>query len=111
MSTTHVVQFIEAIRTRTDVQTASLLATSLARWNRYYRFLDTILSRYTEVSLAYVAADEQWRQEALTEERFERDRDLQSRLHLEIESFYIFSKILLDRIADTFGYYFDYPLK
>ena len=29
------------------------------------------------------------------------------RLQLELETFYVFAKILLDRIADTFGFYFN----
>jgi len=41
----------------------------------------------------------------------EHSATLQLRLHLEVESFYLFAKILLDRISDTFGYYFNHSLK
>jgi hypothetical protein len=50
----------------------------------------------------------------LTEEDLreqEHSASLSLKLHLEIESFYIFAKVLLDRISDTFGYYFDYSLQ
>lgn len=39
-------------------------------------------------------------------EEMERTRTLTLRVHLEIESFYVFANILLDRIASTFRFYF-----
>ena len=39
------------------------------------------------------------------------DAALTTELHLSIESFYIFAKIPADRMADTFGYYFQVQWK
>jgi len=38
-------------------------------------------------------------------------QSLEQLIHLEIESFYTFAKILLDRIADTFSYFYSVPLR
>jgi hypothetical protein len=37
-------------------------------------------------------------------------QSLEQLIHLEIESLYTFAKILLDRIADTFSYFYSVPL-
>lgn len=109
--------FVEACRKRTDTKTGNILNTSFHPWLRYCRFIGVIRERYEETGKTYMAVTERSLEAAkqspgthrLTPEEWEehqRSYDLGLVLHLEIESFYVFAKLLLDRIADTFGYYF-----
>jgi hypothetical protein len=110
-------RFLETVLQRN--QTSNILRSSMSVWYRYYDFLRIILVRYEEANTAYMTATEQHRKifessgsRLLTpedEEWYQRGVELQSKLHLEIESFYIFARILLDRIADTFAFYFSHP--
>ncbi len=112
--------FMQARDHRQDTQTWNLLNTTLGGWLRYRTFLGVIRDRYVEVSEAHTRAWQLLRESmaqhstvgesrSLTQdEQKEYDRIAQHsvRVHLKIESFYIFAKILLDRIASTFGFYF-----
>jgi hypothetical protein len=114
--------FIEVCDRSADSKPANILRLSLSTCLRYYAFLEIIRDRYDEVSKAYVTQAErafEARKDSpdprpVTEDELKEYKTLAElglRLHLEIESFYIFAKILLDRIADTFAYYFDRPWK
>ncbi len=112
--------FMETRDHRQDTQTWNLLNASFGGWLRYRNFLGVIRDRYVEASEAHTHA---WqllhesiergstvgeRQSFTQDQQEEYDRIAQHslRIHLEIESFYIFAKILLDRTASTFGFCF-----
>lgn len=112
--------FMQARDHREDTKTWNLLNTSFGGWLRYWTFLTVIRDRYVDASEAHTRA---WRvlhesiekgsradeRRPLTpDQREEYDRIARQsvRVHLEIESFYVFANILLDRIASTFRFYF-----
>jgi hypothetical protein len=101
-----------------SVEPQNVLRLSLHLWIRCCQFLEIILERHDRVVQEYRAIETrsslfikefQEQQRQATPQETE-DLVLQQRLmpylHLEIESFYLFAKILLDRIADTCGYCF-----
>ncbi len=101
--------------------TCNVLGTSCGRWGRYHRFLEIVLCRYESTRAEYVAAMGHFQElvrgtpgsHSMTPEELAEDArtsELGTRLHLEIESFYTFSKIFLDRVADSLSWYFQYPL-
>jgi hypothetical protein len=114
--------FIEARLRHRDTRGVNLLNSSLSAWLRYYGFLEIIRSRYEQMSTPYVEAVKlqmertkadvvigQPSSRYLTQEELlemQRLGQVAQRLHLDIESFYVFANILLDRIASTFRYYF-----
>ena len=114
--------FVEACRKRTDTKTGNILNTSLHPWLRYCRFIGVIRERYEEAGKAYMADTERMLETAKRSpgthqmtpkecEEHQRSYDLSLILHLEVESFYVFAKLLLDRIADTFGHYYSIAWK
>ena len=118
--------FIETLRSdvRTghlDVELGNILTSSVRQWHRYRDFLRTVLSRYQEANATFMAAFH--RHAEVAKAAAQGRPDSRSRtpdewqeypqlerfgcaVHLEVESFYIFAKVLLDRTADTFGHYF-----
>ena len=114
--------FCERVRPADTVITNRLNA-SFSRWRRYYVFLHVIHSRYDELDRVFLDAMHRQKQavnraieqkvgpRAVTTEELQeslRIAGISDRLHLEIESFYIFSKILVDRMADTFAFFFGF---
>ena len=102
-----------------DDQNNNLFAASAAAWWRYYQFLTHVLTRYDRSNTEYIEAMGQFTQRIredagegsrlMTPEdmaEWKRTIDLGTVLHLDIEAFYIFAKIFLDRVADTFGLVF-----
>jgi hypothetical protein len=90
-------------------------AVGVRRWARYLGFLRIILGRYDEANAPYVELMNhrlELRQHGVAQSTFprtpdefdqlDRERSLEARIELDTESFYIFAKILLDRVADTF---------
>jgi len=94
----------------------------------YQRFLKIVIDRHRDVVATYkahharlkkfevdVPAQEQAAVVGVSEEEGIIREDLWERvgptLRLDIESFYIFAKILLDRLADAFVYFFGTPLR
>lgn len=114
--------FVEARFRHQDTRSVNILNASLHAWGRYYGFLLAIRSRYEQISTRYVQASrmqfERMKSELgagqssprpLTPGELvgaQRLDEIRQTLHLDIESFYVFANILLDRIASTFGYYF-----
>jgi len=112
--------FIETYRSRMDNKNNNLFAASAGAWWRYYEFLTIILARYDHSNASYVEAQKRFMQlvkrpEAAGTTRPMTPEDTEAWqhsvahmivLHLDIETFYLFAKILLDRIADTFGMMF-----
>jgi len=112
--------FIEAYRSRMDDENTNLFTASAGAWSRYHAFLGHVLARHDRSNAEYVEAQKRWiglamRPEAagtfrpMTPEdmvAWKQTADLATVLHLDIETFYLFAKILLDRTADTFGLVF-----
>jgi hypothetical protein len=116
------VQKIEALLAKqpgnVDIYILNLFNGKLARWTRYYTFLEIILRRYQEASEAFCDSAERGRNARLNDpvgsgeldadrlRAFEHEKQLALAVHLETESFYLFAKILLDQAAGTCGFYF-----
>jgi hypothetical protein len=112
--------FYRVVRSGKDSHTATTLAASFERWSTRYEQLQLIASRCATVSHQFVTAinahmaSGSLGSRPLTEAEvtfLNIQRHLTLALHLEIETFYLLAKILLDRIADTFAYAFDFPWK
>jgi len=97
-----------------EVNTRNRLAYLLEGWPRYYDYLEVLLTRCASSQHEFTHLWEQRMQrleekpgnrELSNEEWAEKRRiaRLQELASLDIEAFYIFSKILLDRAADCFG--------
>jgi hypothetical protein len=112
-------EFIECERTR--YEDSNMLAFGVSQVSRYYKFLSIIYARYTEVSAqsfentrrlvemckargSGAVGPDLW---ALHLEA----QGLQDRLHLELESFFMFGTVFLDRAACFIEWYFGEPPK
>ena len=114
--------FIQARVRHQDIHGVNLLNSALSSWIRYHDFLVIIRDRYEQLSTPYIEAiikgfdsvkteagpGQSSSRTLTTEEQLEMQRlhQIGQVLHLDIESFYVFANILLDRIASTFRYYF-----
>lgn len=107
--------FIAKHRDRFSVEHSNVFAFSFSKVTRHWHFLEIIFQRYVEASAAFIANTKAMQalmrpgthpvspeQAALHSKGY----NLTAAVHLEIESFYLFSKILLDEIAHTIEYYF-----
>jgi len=108
-------KFVSAERDRYEVHDGNRFAVALAQAARYYDFLLIIIARYEVINDKFVV-----KQKALMAEISGADGtmsaeqmalldelgQLTTRVHLEIESFYVFAKILLDKIARFIETYF-----
>jgi hypothetical protein len=110
-----IAEFIQSERDRFKGDANNLFAFSLGQAARYYEFLAILATRFEAVSAEYVACQSQLRAsfpEGETElvgellDRWHQSLDLGTQLHLDIESFYLFGKILLDKLAQFTGHYF-----
>jgi hypothetical protein len=89
---------------------------SAAQVERYYEFISIIMERYQRASRAMTSATKPVLESALSDSEeltdvelnvlLEQQRQLAPTLHLEIESFYVFAKILLAKIAHFIQCYF-----
>ena len=107
-------------REREKYADTSLFAFGLGQAHRYYRFLHIIISRYADVSAKFMENTE--RQLAISKAQGSgpigaehwrltlEARDLQDQLHLEIESFFLFGTIFLERAANFIETYFGKPI-
>jgi hypothetical protein len=108
--------FIGTERDRYMGEDNNRFAFSLGQVSRYYEFLLIIMERYQQASKELVnntkevmEISKKKKDSTLNEkerELFTRNVPLSNLLHLEIESFYLFSKILLDKIAHFLEDYF-----
>lgn len=108
-------EFIQRERDRFDTKHNNMFAFSWSEVARYRGYLDIIFGRYTQASRDFMENTKA--QQALTKPgthpmtpeqmRFsEQGAEISARLHLEIESFYLFTKILLDKVARALEFYF-----
>jgi hypothetical protein len=101
----------------------NLLNTSLGAWRRYFGFLQIISNRYLEATVPYVEGIQREMAAIQAKARgnsqlmaipctpedlaeAQRLAGLAAAIHLDIESFFVFANILLDRVASTCRYYF-----
>src|SRR5438876_11524398 len=108
-------EFISTERERFDDEDNNRFAIGFSQISRYQLFLSLILERYEEVSQRFI--ENQQATQALllpgthkmTAEHLalhEAGVRLMAMLHLEIETFYLFAKIYLDKIAHALEFYF-----
>lgn len=119
MSTTYnlLISFIQEERNRFETRHNNLFAGSLSEVNRYYYFLTIILNRYkysvTEYKRIFEAfqnsIDKSPGSHLMTDEQMGLDQEMiriTHVIHLDVESFYQFAKILLDKTACAIEFYF-----
>jgi hypothetical protein len=112
---TKLTEFILSERKRYSLEDDNRFGTAFSHLTRYYRFLCIIVQRYHDASQVFMQNTRMLRsltkpgthpttpeQDRLHEEGYE----LTTRLHLEIESFYLFAKILLDKASHVMEFYF-----
>jgi hypothetical protein len=113
----HLEEFIGHERRNYPGENDNRFAFALSQVSRYERFLRIILARYTKVSRDFMSSTEAWSKKMqshmgryeLTNDDiadWERQSRLTTELHLEIETFYLFAKILLDHTARFIEGYF-----
>ena len=102
-------------RERFSARHNNLFAFSFSHIARYYEFLKIIQERYHKVSAEFIEntkaqqATFQSGKNAVTEEQMQflnKGREITTILHLEIESYFLFAKILLDKVARAIKFYF-----
>jgi hypothetical protein len=107
--------FILRERERFENEDNNKFAMSFAQISRYRSFLDIILARYEDAAKRFMANTNALRASFLPgtnpvtpaqQTLHEEGAQISSELHLEIESFYLFGKILLDKIAHSLEFYF-----
>lgn len=109
-------EFISNHRNKFETRDNNKFAFSFSSITRYYQFLQIILERYTQASSKFVQNTQQLTKSFKESENgpisqeqsdlLEDGRIFYAYLHLEIESFYLFAKILLDRVARSIELYF-----
>lgn len=109
--------FISSERNRFSIQHDNMFASSFSQAINYYGFLLIISKRYKDASKSFIANFKEF-QSALDKSpnshpMTQKQPDIQLRgmnitnvLHLEIESFYLFAKIFLDKICRALELYF-----
>src|SRR2546426_1163535 len=109
------IEFVRAERDRLSTEDSNRFGMAFSKLTRQYQFLLIILGRYKEASNNFIqntkdlqALFKPGNHPVTTEQgRFlDEGPRLTTALHLEIESFYLFAKILLDRIAHAIEFYF-----
>ena len=108
-------EFICSERKKFEIDDNNVFAYSFSHISRYRDFLSRILKRHRKTSRRFVAVYNEYLT-ALKPGRHTVDRhqmrqivrrnNLIAELHMEIEVFYIFAKILLDKIAHSIEFYF-----
>ena len=100
--------FIGSERGRFSVRHNNIFSIGFSHITRYHEFLLIIFERYREASQEFVENTRKLQSlikpglQKATQEHLTLHAESQSltiKLHLEIESFYLFAKILLDKIA------------
>ena len=104
-------RFVQTEREIYPGQGNNRFAFALEQPARYERFVRIIVGRYRETSAAVLASQNEIAREFASNfgepgrvrpdqlELLERQESINTKLHLEIETFYLFAKILLDHVA------------
>src|SRR5713226_7399573 len=107
--------FISSERERFETEDNNKFAFSFSQISRYGKFTNVIFGRYRKVSEQFIANAKAKHQSFLPGTHkvsdtqsllLEESAKLSILVHLEIESFYLFAKILLDKIAHSIEFYF-----
>jgi hypothetical protein len=107
--------FISSHRDRFDWKENNIFAFSWAKVTRRLEFLNIIETRYRELSGAFIANSQQMHalvkpgNHPVTSEQaglHQQGYQLTIQVHLEIEAWYLFAKIVLDDVARAIEYYF-----
>ena len=109
--------FITEQRQRFNDENNNLFAFSLGQVERYYRLLGLVLDRYIEAGAHWLTTLRRWNATAAALRQHESlDADLVAlwetldkavlSAQLEVETFYLLAKIMLDRIAHFIEFYF-----
>lgn len=109
--------FIASERNRFDTRDNNLFAFAFSKVTRYYEFLLVISERHKEISKLFLdnlkefqdSLDKSPGSHAMTQKQMEIQAEgslITTKLHLEIESFYLFAKILLDQLSRAIEFYF-----
>ena len=117
--------FAVTVQTRGEWSVSGPIWNAVGHCHRYLRFLRLVVERYETAKETYISHAERLKammketatgtsgtKRQLTEEEskeFLAKWTLADSLYLEIESFYQFAKILLDRVADVVCLYFGHP--
>ncbi len=109
-------RFVESERKKFGTPYGDWFSSSFGKVIRNYQFLIIIVQRHKDESSAYVQVGQPFMSPAgkpgvhrFTDEEqslWDEWMDLHYLVHLEIESFYLFAKILLDQIAHSLEFYF-----
>jgi hypothetical protein len=107
--------FIRSERERFETSQSNTFAFAFGEVSRYFEYLQIISERYEICEQEFVnntkAFQASLRQgnHPLTNDQMnlhEQAVEITARLHLEIETFYLFAKILLDKVAQAIEFYF-----
>jgi hypothetical protein len=102
---------------RSSHSKSGVIANSITWWFHYRDYLKRVLERYEDANSTYLEVRRRVRQRSpKTPGRHRPSRRVSADMlrlwpltrdvHLEIESFYVFAKILVGRVADTFALFF-----
>lgn len=110
--------FADAERERLDTRTGNIAAAYIGQLIKLLDYLDMTVADYDDAIAMFTASNERLRaslESAGSGSRLMADEELRllvegqsikQRLHLRIETFYVFAKILLDKLARLFPNYF-----
>jgi hypothetical protein len=108
-------KFIDTERDRFEERHNNMFTFAVSEIGRYRRYLDVISARHEKASSEFVANSRAVFETTTDDAKsthsglfalFERGRVLSDGMHMEIESFYLFAKILLDKVARAVEFYF-----
>jgi len=110
-------KFISSERNRFDTRHDNMFAFSFSQVARYYEFLLIIAKRYEQSGKLFTKNFKEFQatinkrpgSHRMTQRQMqiqEEGRGITLKLHLEIESFYLFAKILLDKFSRALEFYF-----
>ena len=113
----HISNFVRQERDRFSDDRNIAFDTCFSQISRYYDFLQIILQRYEVTNRNFIeytkvmtelakTGGKNWSEEKRKEIAEYRGYELSRDLHLQLESFYLFAKILLDKIAQCIYFYF-----
>lgn len=108
-------KFINSERMKYSTRHNNLFSFSFSQISRYYEFLEIIQARYRKAASEFIEnskaqqATFQSGTHFVTEEQMQllnKGQEITTVLHLEIEAYYLFAKILLDKVAMAIEFYF-----
>lgn len=109
-------EFVKNERSKFQNIDNNIFAMSFGQIQRYREFIEIIYGRYQKLSDAHTENFDAFTKSlekngggpmsVEQQKSYNKHMFLNTELHLEIESFYIFAKILLDKIANLMGVYF-----